>query len=67
MFELIRDILKIWILRRTPKIELRRAKLETLAREFSNQAQGILPEERIHDAFRLARIWLGELDGEGQT
>jgi hypothetical protein len=65
MFELIRDILKMWILRRTPPIELRRSKLESLAREFSASATGDTMEARIRDSFRLGRIWLAELDGEG--
>lgn len=65
MFELIRDILKVWILRRTPPIELRRAKLESLAREFLPHAAGDGTEAKVRDSFRLGRAWLSELDNEG--
>lgn len=65
MIELIRDLLKMRILRRTPPIELRRAKLETLAREFIPSATGATPEAKIRDAFALGRVWLSELDNEG--
>lgn len=64
MFELIREMWRMRILRRTPKIELRRAKLEALARELGNSAAGATAEDRIRDSFRLARIWLQELDSE---
>jgi len=64
MFELIREMWKMRILRRTPKIELRRAKLEALARELGSGAVGDTAEARIRDSFRLARVWLSELDNE---
>lgn len=67
MTELIRELLKLWILKRTPKIELRRSKLESLAREFVPSTSGTTTEERIKDAFRLGRIWMSELDHEGDA
>jgi hypothetical protein len=63
MFELIREILKLWILRRTPPVELRRAKLESMAREFMRDASGDSNEARIRESFRLGRVWMSELDG----
>lgn len=67
MVELIRDILKMRILRKTPAIELRRAKLESLAREFVSSSQGDTAEAKIRQAFALGRVWLSELDNEKLT
>lgn len=62
MAEVIRKLLDLWIVRRTSPDELRRAKLEALAREFVTSANGTTAEQKIRDAFRLGRVWLSELD-----
>lgn len=62
MFELIRDLAKYWILRRTPTAELQRAKLESLAREFLPHVPGNEIDAKIHEAFRLGRSWINELE-----
>ena len=62
MGEVIRKLLEIWIVRHTPPIELRRAKLESLAREFTASVPGEIAEKKIKEAFRLGGIWLSELE-----
>lgn len=62
MAELIRELVKMWILRRTAPVELRRAKLESLAREFMPHAVGDGVEAKIRESFRLGRAWMAELD-----
>lgn len=61
MFELIREILKRRWDSKIPKDAYRLAKLELLAREFSAD-KTLQPEQRIREGFRLARIWLAELE-----
>lgn len=61
---MIRKLLDLWIVRRTPPAELRRAKLESLAREFAASVPAEAPEQKIREAFRLGRVWLSELEAE---
>lgn len=62
MFELIREILKRRWDSKIPKDAYRLAKLEELAREFASSDKALPPEQRIREGFRLARIWLAELE-----
>lgn len=62
MFELIREILKRRWDSKIPPEAHRLAKLELLAREFVAAHPTLEPEARIHEGFRLARIWIAELD-----
>jgi hypothetical protein len=62
MFELIREILKRRWDSKIPKEAYRLAKLEELAREFAGAIKEMSPEDRIRESFRLARIWLAELE-----
>ena len=62
MFELIREILKRRWDSKIPKEAHQSAKLEILAREFCAANPALEPESRIREGFRLARIWITELE-----